>query len=66
MEIRSKRTFKHEIIGKQLTETSIKGELRINRVRINRAQSVQKNVTCNHTFKNKKSPPTAICGGAFH
>ena len=32
--------FKHEMIGKHFTETSNKVELRINRVRINRAQPV--------------------------
>ena len=32
--------FKHEMIGKQFTETSNKVELRINRVRITRARPV--------------------------
>ena len=32
--------FKHEMIGKHFTETSNKVELRINRVRVNRARPV--------------------------
>ena len=35
--------FKHEMIGKYFTETSNKVELRINRVRINRARPVCSN-----------------------
>ena len=36
--------FKHEMIGKLFTETSNKVDLRINRVRINRARPVMTNI----------------------